>query len=212
MNKGLDIMAKMLGVLFYPLFVPTYGMAVFCYAFSLHMQPLAPVWISVAVAGTFFLTGLLPLTAIWLLMRKGEVTDLQIEDPKERTIPYLYAVLGFAFWNYLVIRILHAPDFLSFVAIGATVAIAVVAWINRFWKISAHLTGMGGLTGGLMSYCLYIGAVPTWGTVLLWFGLSWAVMLARLRLNAHTPLQVCAGWLLGITTTFIPYCIFVYAV
>ncbi len=210
MSSVLDILAKALSILLYPLFVPTYGIALFCYAYHTQVAPLMPVWTAVAIVGTFVLTCVLPMTAIWILIRRGAVKDMQIENAGERTMPYLYAALGFAFWSYLIVSILHAPLYLDFIAIGATVAIALVALINRRWKISAHLSGLGGLTGGLLTYCLGIGAFPTWGTWCLWLGLSLILMFARLRLNAHTSAQVCAGWLLGIACTFIPYGIYCY--
>ena len=206
MNRFLDITAKTLSVLLYPLFVPTYGMALFCWMQSLHSEmPLHWLWMTVAIVGTFILTCVLPITAIWILMRRGEVTDLYIDNPRERTMPYLYAMMGFVFWCYLLISILHAPLYLIYIAVGATTAIGLVAFINRWWKISAHLTGLGGLVGGVCSYCLGIGAIPTWQTMVMWLVLSWLLMCARLRLNAHTSAQVCAGWLLGMSATFLPY-------
>ncbi len=205
MNKILDIVAKSLSVLLYPLFIPTYGIILFCVAHSLHIAPLAGVWIAVAVTGTFLLTCVLPITAIWILMKKGLVKDLYIDNPKERTMPYVYAALGFGFWCYFLTHILHAPTFLSGVAVGATIAIGLIALINRTWKISAHLAGLGGLIGGILSYCLGIGAIPTMGTWALWLGLSWLLMWARLYMDAHTGAQVSAGWLLGIACTFLPY-------
>ena len=210
MNQWIDIIAKALSVLLYPLFVPTYGVALFCYAYSIHVAPLASLWILVAILGTLMLTCVLPITAIWILMKRGEVSDLQIENARERTMPFIDTIFGFACWSYLMIAILHAPLFLSFIAVGATTAISLVALINIRWKISAHLTGFGGLVGGLMSYCLGLGAIPTWGTITIWFVISLALMFARLRLNAHTPAQVCAGWLLGMSCTFLPYCIYNY--
>jgi membrane-associated phospholipid phosphatase len=208
MSRALDIAAKILSVVFYPLFVPTYGIALFCYSYGTLVQPMHWVWITVAIVGTLLLTAVIPITAIWIMMRKGSVTDMQIANPKERTIPYLYSILGFAFWCYLLISILQVPVYLSFVGIGATVAIGLVTLINRFWKISAHLTGLGGLFGGLMSYCIGIGAIPTIGTMCIWLGVVLIVMYARLRLNAHTPAQVCAGFILGVACTAIPYCIY----
>jgi len=151
------------------------------------------------------------MSAIWLMIRRGQVADIQIVNAKERTMPYIYTLSGFAFWAYFLIQVLKAPIFLGFIAVGATVAIGLIALINRVWKISAHLTGMGGLFGGLMSYCLAICATPTWGTIIGWLLLSLLLMYARIRLDAHTSAQVCAGWLLGITCTFIPYCFAVYA-
>ena len=209
--KGLlDIAAKALSILLYPLFIPTYGIVLFCYAYARVVQvPL--VWSLIAVIGTCVLSCILPITAIWILIRRGLVTDLQIADAGERTMPYLYTTLGFGFWSYLMIRILHAPACIGLVTIGATFAILLIAIINHWWKISAHLTGLGGLIGGIMSYYLSIATMPSWGFMTILFLLSLALMYARIRLDAHQPSQVSAGWLLGITCTFLPYYIYQYA-
>lgn len=205
MSKILHIIAQTLSVLFYPLFVPTYGMALFCWAHSLQVAPLTGVWMSVAIIGTLILTCVLPITAIWIMMKRGQVKDLYIDNPAERTMPYLYSALGFVFWCYLLVKILHAPTYLSGVAIGATLALGLVTLINRWWKISAHMAGFGGLVGGIFCYCLGIGAIPVWYTICIWFGMSWLLMWARLYLDAHTGTQVCAGWLLGLACTILPY-------
>lgn len=210
MNQVIHIAAKTLSILLYPLFVPTYGIALFCYAY-MRLTPVPPVWSVVAVFGTLILTAILPITAIWILIRRGVVTDLQMENGGERTMPYVYSAFGFGFWSYLMIAILHAPLCIAYVTIGGTIAIGLIAIINNWWKISAHLTGMGGLVGGIMSYYLGIGAMPSWVLLVCLFLLTLALMYARLSLNAHTSAQVCAGWLLGITATFLPYCICEYA-
>ena len=212
MNQFLHIAAKTLSVVLYPLFVPTYGIALFCLAISRHLgTPMPWIWTTIAIVGTFMLSCVLPITAIWVLMRKGSVTDMQIENASERTMPYLYTIMSFGFWAYFIIKVLEAPLYLSCIAVGAVVAISLVALINRWWKISAHLTGFGGLIGGILSYCLGIGGIPSWTMLIALFVLAWILMWARLYLNAHTPAQVCAGFLLGISCTFLPYCILSYA-
>jgi membrane-associated phospholipid phosphatase len=184
--------------------------ALFCYAFHTQMAPLPAIWTAIAITGTLLLTCVLPVTAILILIRRGKVSDLYIDNARQRTFPYLYTFLGFCFWCYLMTAILQAPLYIAFVCIGATAAISIVALINRKWKISAHLSGLGGLFGGMMTYCLGIGAMPTHTTIYLWAAVSLLLMYARLRLNAHTPAQVCAGWLVGIACTFIPYYIYSY--
>lgn len=211
MSRITDIVAKMMSVVFYPLFVPTYGIALFCYAHSIHVAPLNGLWTAIAITGTLLLTCILPITSIWIMMKRGEVKDLHLDNARERTMPYIYSAVSFCFWSYLMASILHAPLFLSFIAIGATIAITFVAVINHWWKISAHLTGLGGLVGGVFCYCLGIGAIPTWSTIGVWLSLSLLLMFSRLYLNAHTAAQVCAGWLTGFSCTFLPYCIYSYA-
>ena len=210
MNRVLDILAKAMSILLYPLFVPTYGMALFCYAYARQVAYMPVIWTVVAIAGTFVLTCLLPMISIWILIKRGDVKDIQIEEGHQRTMPYLYATVGFGCWAYLLIAILHVPIYIGLVSVGATVGIGLVLFINRWWKISAHLTGFGGLFGGLLSYCLGAGLIPSVGALCGWLAVSLMLMYARLRLNAHTSAQVCAGWLLGLSCTFIPYWIISY--
>ena len=210
MNRLPDHIAKALGVVLYPLFVPTYGIALFCHVVHHQINPLPWIWSLLAILGTFVFTLVLPVTSIWILIRRGEVTDLQIDNPRERTVPYIYSAVSFAFWSYFLISILHAPACLGFVAVGGAVAIGLVAIINRYWKISAHLTGLGGLFGGIFSVCAGLGMLPSWSVVIGMAVLTLILMWARLHVNAHTSAQVCAGWLLGLTCTAIPYMIYSY--
>ncbi|MBO4454307.1 MAG: hypothetical protein J5761_04545 [Paludibacteraceae bacterium] len=209
-KRILNSIANVLSIVLYPLFVPTYGMALCCYADHLRGVPVNAVYWTVAIGGTLLLTCVLPLTAILIMMRRGDVKDLQITNASERTMPYLYAVMGFAFWCYLLIGILHMPLYINTIGVGATAAIALVMLINRSWKISAHLTALGGLIGGIMAYCLGTLAIPTWSTIALWLALSLLLMYARLWLQAHTPTQVVTGWLLGMSCTFVPYLVLSY--
>lgn len=200
-----NILAHILSLVFYPLFIPTYGIALFCYAFH------SPVlWAFIAIFGTVSLTCILPMTAIAILIKQGKVQDIQIACATERTMPYLYSTIGFGFWAYLMGGVLQAPLFLTLVCIGATVALAIITVINRFWKISAHLTGVGGFFGGLMSYYIAVGTIPTWHLLVAVLLFSLVMMFARLRLNAHTSTQVVVGWLLGMICTCLPYCIISY--
>lgn len=210
MNQALHIVSKTLSILLYPLFIPTYGIALFCYEI-MRLTPMPLVWSLVQIIGTLMLTCILPITAIWILIRRGVVTDLQMEDGGERTMPYIYSAFGFGCWSYLMIAIVHAPLCIAYTTIGGTIAIGLIAIINRWWKISAHLTGLGGLVGGIMSYYLGLGTMPSWGLMACLFLLSLALMYARVGVGAHTSAQVSAGWLLGIAATFLPYCIYEHA-
>jgi membrane-associated phospholipid phosphatase len=162
------------------------------------------------IIGTFVLTALIPIVLIIILWRQGRVSSLHITNPKERTIPYLYSTACFGFWCYFVSHTTHLPKVWLFIALGATVALLAVTIINRWWKISAHLTSMGGLLGGLISMGLYYNIVPT-SLVIALLVLSLLLMYARLYLDAHTPMQVVCGYLLGILCTFIPNWIMYHA-
>lgn len=210
--KTLDLIAKILSCIFYPLFMPTIGMVLLCHAYHTQIMPLSSLWIATTIGCTILLSCILPLTAIFILIRRGSITDIHISNPRQRTTPYLYSIVGFAFWLYMLIFTIKAPLCINVVALGAVVALCAVTIINYWWKISAHLTGMGGLFGGILSYCLSIQAFPTWGTLCIWLGLTIMLMYARIYLKAHTPTQVIAGWLLGLCCTLIPNIIIYYAI
>ena len=86
MSKVSDIVANVLSVVLYPLFIPTYGMGLFCYAYSRQSVLLPPVWMAVAIVGTFLLTCAIPLSAIWIMIRKGP-WDVPPPDAPPSKIP-----------------------------------------------------------------------------------------------------------------------------
>ena len=214
MKKVLNIVARILGGIFYPLWIPTYGMLLYCLTLrSLPLYtptPLLP-YMLIALLGTLFFTGIVPYVAILILIRRKQVTDLYISNPQERTSPYLYTLCSFGFWCYFLYAVMHIPSFFLYSAIGATVALGLVMVINKRWKISAHLTGFGGLIGGILSWFLYYRQMPTIGFVSILLGTALILMYARLYVKAHTPLQVVCGFLLGLVFTFIPNVILTYA-
>lgn len=211
MKQLLNILSKGVSILLYPLFIPTYGMVFFCAAFSVHFLPLPAVYWWVSVVGTLVLTCIIPLTAILLLIRRGSVSDLYIARSAQRTTPYIYTVCCFVFWCYFMFSALKVPTYLLLTAVGATIALILVTIINHWWKISAHLSSLGGLIGGVMSFCLCTGIMPSMWLVICMFVLALLLMYARVYLNAHTSLQVVCGFLLGLLMTFLPNLIYCYA-
>ena len=156
MKHTLNILAQFISILCYPLFVPAYGMLLWCLSMHQRMAlPDAYWWVS--IGGTMFLTCLLPLSLILMMIHRGQVDNLYIDNPRQRTTPYIYSIVGFGFWCYLLASILHVPAWFISVACGATIALILVTIINRWWKISAHLTAWGGLVGGVCTFALQIG-------------------------------------------------------
>lgn len=202
MSQVSEKIAKIISALMYPLLIPTYGMILFYIGFPEHMFPMPARYWLVLIFGTLFFTGLLPLSLIYVMIRRGSIKDIYITSAKERTMPYIYTAMGFAFWTYFLHAICHVPVFMTLIALGAATAIGLLALINFRWKMSAHLVALGGLVGGVCSYCLYCGIVPLWLIIAL-LCISLITMFARLKLDAHTPMQLVAGFLLGLFCTFI---------
>jgi membrane-associated phospholipid phosphatase len=80
--------------------------------------------------------------------------------------------------------------------LGGFFALLTTTFVTRFWKISMHMTGIGGLCGSIV-LCAIVWPVDLRLLLALLFVLSGAVGSARLIVNAHTPAQVTAGFFAG---------------
>jgi membrane-associated phospholipid phosphatase len=112
-------------------------------------------------------------------------------------------LLAYSFWTVFLLRVLQMPLFIVAMAIGATMSIIIITIINFRWKISAHLSGVGGLAGGVFGYCYVMGTNPVWLLILMFVSVA-LTALSRLELKAHTPSQTLAGFVLGFLMVFVP--------
>ena len=91
------------------------------------------------------------------------------------------------------------------VGMGAatTISILLITVINFKWKISAHLSGIGGLVGAVFGVCYRMAYNPLWLLILL-LAISALIALSRIELKAHTPLQTLAGFAMAFILVFLP--------
>lgn len=80
--------------------------------------------------------------------------------------------------------------------IGSITSIFFALFISYWWKISLHLIGVGGVTGVVMALSLRAGLGITPALVAM-IMVATITATARLYLNAHTPAQTLAGFVLG---------------
>ena len=210
MHKVLNILSQICSIVLYPMLMPLYGMLLFAAATKKLFPQLPSAYIGVCIGGTATLTLIIPILLLLFMWKKGYIDSLHIHEAKQRTTPYIYTLICYGFWAYFLRATLQLPLFLLLVVVGAMGALLAVTIINHWWKISAHLTGMGGLLGGICSFSLYYSVLPT-SLIIIFLTLSLLLMYARLYLNAHTPMQVVSGFILGILSTFIPTLIMTYA-
>lgn len=192
---------KIITVVFQPLLMPTYGMMLL-----MNMDiftALPTVWRWIAIIGTLIFTGILPALPIALMIKKGEIHDIFISKKEERTMPYLFSLLAYSFWALFMWRTLQFPMFIVAMGIGSAISIFIIVFINLKWKISAHLAGIGALSGAIFGVCYRTAINPVWFLVLILI-LSALVALARIELKAHTPAQTFAGFIVGFTMVFTP--------
>jgi membrane-associated phospholipid phosphatase len=191
---------KAVSFVFQPLLMPTYGIIVFLFTDLANF--FMPVWKWFAIGGTFLFTALLPAMPILLMLKNGQIKDLYISKKEQRTFPYMFSIIAYVFWTIFLWRILHLPHFFVAMGIGSILSIIIITIINLKWKISAHLSGVGGLTGGVFAYSFIMGVNPVFAMIAMLF-ISALTAFSRIELKAHTPGQTLAGFTVGFLTVFI---------
>ena len=192
-------LATFISALFTPLMMPTYGIALCFLLTILLFQPIGTRLTVLAVI--FVLTFLIPITVI-LLLHSLKILDKNLINRKERLIPYLVAIVCYFGAIFYLVHV-HSPIWMVSYVFGALGSIITVFTVNFYWKISAHMTGIGGLIGILMSlqgygYSLF-DILPL---ICLAFLFSGVVGSSRVYLERHTLGQVLAGFVCGFTWVF----------
>jgi hypothetical protein len=145
----------------------------------------------------FVFSFLLPVINIIILYRLKRIPTLTLSRQEDRTFPYVMTSLFYFGLFYLLMDVNIWNSIKLFVA-GAGVAIMLTALINMRYKISAHMVGIGGLLGVLISVSYLIKFDMTIFYVLVIF-VAGIIGVARLWLEEHNPSQIYAGFILGLT-------------
>lgn len=201
-KKGiLTRIAQVLSDVFSPIVMPTYMMAVAMWITPLVIIPEGVRFATMGVVAA--LTAIMPVAAIFTLIKLGKVGDVSISNPKERLLPYSISIACYLA-AILFLRNIHVPMWLSNFYIGAAVAALLASVITLRWKISAHGSAVGGFAAGL--YWMAVHHLLLFGP-LLWVAggvlLCGLVGSSRLILGRHTPAQVFAGFALGAISVYV---------
>lgn len=200
MNDLPEKVAKVISVIFHPLFIPLYGMIII-------FLPSAPygylpygvkklLLLIVAVNNVF-----LPLSLLPLLKQMNFISSLSLDDRKERKVPLLVTTILYATTTYMMFRF-PVPFFLKSFIFSAFMISLVVTIVNFRWMISIHSAGAGGMIAFMLILCfrLYAGFAGLLALSIIAAGL---ILASRLVLNIHNPRQVWYGFFTGFTGTIL---------
>lgn len=151
--------------------------------------------------GTFGVPALL----IYYLYRSGYVRTLQLTTLSDRRVPFFLTALVYTFLTFLFAFRMElistiAPEIA--VLLGSiSLSILLVGIISLYWQISAHSVGISGVVGIIAGIMLKFSQTELFFPLLLSVLLTGFVGSARLKLNAHTPAQIGAGVVLGLSVS-----------
>lgn len=192
----MKITAKIISTLFHPLWMPTVGLLIIFntptylnYTISFELKRFITILMTLT-------TIVIPILFTLILLNKKSISSINMEQKKERNIPYLISIFLYFFTLYFLYKF-PIPNLIYKFVIGAAISVTCAFIINLKWKISAHMIGIGGVIGALfcIAFLLNVNITVYLTLTLILAGL---IGTSRLILNAHTPAQVYTGFLLGI--------------
>ena len=193
-------LTQLISIILHPIFMPLIALhltliVVPSLAFTLS-QNLVLIYCIV-----IFCTIILPLISIFWLIQKGRVSSLEMSNHKERSLPLVKTVIWMSVGYYLLENALFYTPILKAELLGAIIIILVAAIISKFWKISLHLLGIGGLVGVFIALQVIHGALLY--LLILFILLSGILAVARIKQKAHNYAQVYAGFIVGLSVELI---------
>lgn len=193
-------MAKFFSYLAHPIIMPLVGVIILFRAINwmgmLPMETRIFTYLTVTIS-----TLLLPLISMPILKSQNIISDYFMPTAEERKIPLLLTSFLFLVGAFFLQRI-HAPMIFPLFINSSSVVILFCALISWKWKISTHMAGISGLIGLILGLSLkwMIDLRLILAALILVAGIcAWA----RLKMGAHTPAQVYAGFGLGFTIVFL---------
>ena len=194
----MDYFARIISYLFHPLLITTYGVVLLINIDS-QLYLFIPFKLKIILCLlTLTFTFIFPVFNSWLLVKTKFISSIHMHQKEERNISYMITLVFYIAVYYLLREIQVFPVF-KVLLLGASVSLALAYIINFYWKISAHMVGIGGLCGLLLALSERMDVTLVFPLVLFIAGV---VGFSRLVLNAHTEAQVYVGFLLGFIATF----------
>lgn len=198
----LNRIALVLSIIFHPILATTY---IFIVIFSSDsFVAFLPLRYKITLTTFVTLNTIaLPLLLLLITRRLGLVQNYRLVNNRERVFPLIISTLPFLFTIFLFAR-LQVPFILIKILQAGIYTLLASAAISFFWKISLHLTGMGGIAGFLFTSALH-GNQPALYLFTISILLSGMLASARLIKGDHKPQQVYLGFLAGFAITTLAF-------
>ena len=199
-TQSLTRLSQAISLLLHPLTIPLWAGILMLFGNTLMAtMPLSIKWFFLAVLALNTLVA--PALCIGLLRAFRLIPDLRLSEPRQRLIPILIVLLSYVSCLMMLSDVMMAfliRRFL-FAAMGCVVLTLIV---TPFWKISLHMTSIGGLLALLTALnASGLGQVPD--TLVLFILLAGLLGSARLWLGSHTLAQIAAGLAGGYTISLL---------
>lgn len=186
------LIALVISVVFQPLLMPTlvFGLILFGVpeATSIPEEFKERIFFLILLC-----TLVIPMVTIIGLRLSGTVKSLHMPELSDRKVPFIITTLYFLLTTWFLYQKTEIDPILWLGMGVICVSVVVLTGISFFWKMSAHMTGVG----GLLAVILVLGSrFPNFHVLYPLLGgliLCGMVASSRLMLQAHRPSEIYMG-------------------
>ncbi len=187
--------AHLISYIFHPLLIPTYSF-ILLFQMKSYISHVIPLNAKITIIAIVFLNSfILPVLMILFMKYRKLITHLSLENKRERTLPYIVTAI-FYFSTYYLLKKFHLPSVIYIFMLGSAALVIVAMIVNFWWKISAHMIGIGGLVGAFIGLSFFL-SMNMGMLIALMILVAGLIGFSRLKLQAHSQAQIYTGFLLG---------------
>jgi hypothetical protein len=195
--------ARVVSVIFHPLFIPVYIACFLIYTTSAFPGFDAKEK-GLLVLRFFVMYTVFPLATILLAKGLGFIQSIYLHTQKDRIIPYIACGLYY-FWMWYVLR--NQPEFprqLVMLSLAIFIASSAGLILNSYLKISMHALSLG--VGVAFIYLVGFLSGTSFGIYIsISLFIAGLVCSARLINSDHHPAEIYIGLVIGIASQLAAY-------
>ena len=186
--------SRLISIILHPIFIPIIS-------FYLSIKLVPNLDFTIANYQNYILlilvicTIMFPVLCMLFLIKFDVISSLEMTKNHERPFPLLLTG-GFLILSLkLTEKLLVFTPVLKKELVGAIIIILLASIISKFWKISLHMLGIGGLIGVLVSLQYLYGGLSS--MIIYFMLIAGITAMARIYLKAHNHSQIYVGFIVG---------------
>ncbi len=192
-------LSKIAAYLFHPVFMTIVGVFIIFHS-GIFTSVLPGQFYRYVYVMVFICTIALPLGILPIMMYYKKIQDTRLDEKNERLLPLAFAMACF-YAGYYMISKFSPSDTINFFLLSSVLVLFGIFIVSFFWKISMHMAGIGGVTG-LILFLMVIYRVDLIIDLCVALLIAGIISSSRLASDSHSPLQLCAGYLMGFCIVF----------
>jgi membrane-associated phospholipid phosphatase len=150
----------------------------------------------------FITTCIIPVLSLLGLRGAASISNIRLEKRKERLLPFIFITVFYIVTAYMFNLRLNLNPILQAIFLSISLVVLILTLLTFFWKISIHSAGVGGTTAVFLALSYFFPEDGLYRPVCLMVLISGITLTSRLKLNAHTPMEIYAGFCTGFIIVF----------